>query len=194
MDSLDNAEPLYSSSDSVEVEALDPWNCDADLLRGRPKITVFLDLDLTLVSSGQIMQVPPAFYVASQGRHLPVALRPGLAKFLDRLSLIANWYIYTAAQDDYTIDILKRIDPTRRCVRIFTRRDCEKSEILGLRKRWDDTGVPFLQGLTFIVDDVPSNFGQFYQHGVEITPFRGQAQDYELRRVLREIYHRSTGK
>jgi TFIIF-interacting CTD phosphatase-like protein len=187
-------ELLDSSSDSIEVAPNDPWHCDPFILTCRSKIHVFLDLDLTLIVSGPMSQGTPQFFVRCQGRDLPVSIRPGLDVFLARLSLFATWYVYTAGQEDYAAQIMDKIDPAHQCQRVFTRRDCERLGPLQFRKRWEDTGVAFLEGVTFIVDDIPSNFGAYGEHGVRILPFRGNSQDQELYRVLKELYYRSGGR
>jgi TFIIF-interacting CTD phosphatase-like protein len=160
----------------------------------RDRIDVFLDLDLTLIDSGPNAYKNPHFFVHSDPGNRPISVRPGIARFLERLSLFANWHIYTASCEYYAAQILNEIDPEFMASGFYTREDCERLGPCQYRKRWEDTGVRFVEGRTFIVDDLPENFGAFAGHGVRIAPFHGDSHDRELRRVLKEIYQRSRGK
>jgi TFIIF-interacting CTD phosphatase-like protein len=184
---------MYSSSDSVETGQNDPWDCDPYLLTTRDRIDVFLDLDHTLIAAGDNAYNNPDFFVKVDGRDMPVLVRPGLAHFLERLSLFGNWHIYTASHTDYAAQVMDEIDPDFMASGFYTREDCESLGPWRYRKRWEDTGVPFVEGRTFIVDDIPEYFGAFAGHGVRIAPFHGDSNDRELSRVLKEIYERSGG-
>jgi RNA polymerase II subunit A small phosphatase-like protein len=179
------------SFDSFDVDDIDPWDCDITILTNREKIHVFLDLDNTLICSILAGSGPCDFVVQCAGRDIPVIKRPGVEAFLERLSHFAHIYLYTAAQYNYASQILDNLNAHERFVKIFSRTHCERLGPLNYRKRWDDCGVAFVKGQTFIVDDTPSNFGEFSEHGISISPFHGELRDDELHRVLRKIFKRS---
>lgn len=150
------------------------------------KLTVFLDLDGTLVSSftpKRAPRLPPSVksHLVGIGSQLNpsgvfVVERPGLTEFLRELASFTEVIVYTAGLEDYAKPIVDALDPTGElfAARIY-REGTLRTDYYQCVK--DMARLNRSLSRCVLVDDTPLAFLHQPSNGVPVLGFRGDPDD-----------------
>lgn len=150
------------------------------------KITVFLDLDETLVHS-VAAPCPKRFdFVVRPNIHgkemtFYVVKRPGVDQFLQKLAEKYELVVFTAGMREYATLVLDRLDMKRVISHRLYRDSCK--EVNG-RYVKDLSGLGRDLRRVVIVDDNPNSYVLQPENGVPVRPFIEDVEDRELGRLL----------
>lgn len=153
-------------------------------------LTVVLDLDNTMVFTSNkpfklsdfVIMVP----IESGYQKLYVVKRPYLDQFLNKLSKVANLYLFSAGEKVYVDQVVQNIDPFGNLFKkIYYRDSCKKDSNGFYIKDLSVLGTPLER--TILVDDSVASFGQFTSNGIKISPYHGEVSDNELSKILEII-------
>ena len=104
-------------------------------------------------------------------------IRPGLDKFLENISKIAQIVAFTAAEKEYADQILEHIDPFGRFFQNVFYRDSLNDG----KKDISIIGTPLYK--TILIDDSAANFIFQPMNGIQILPYFGSPYDNNLRHI-----------
>ena len=158
------------------------------MFQEKKKLIIILDLDNTLISSEYA--TPTSFSdfiitIKEDGKNVDICVnkRPKLGMFLANLSKIAKLILFTAANEEYTKEILREIDPLNLYFEeVFTRDDCILQTDGKYIKDYNKCITDFSR--TLIIDDIEANIANYKGNGLKIKPFIGQESDNELEKFL----------
>jgi Dullard-like phosphatase family protein len=158
--------------------------------RLRPEVAIIVDLDETLISSAASNRPYSDFLINVSSGNTTITFsvykRPYLDSFLAGISRIATVYLYTAADEEYTRQILHHIDPFGRYFAgVFTRKDCIPVGDSKWQKDFTKCGTDM--STTILVDDDLGQFGDYADNGIAVDPFTGHESHAQLPDVLQEI-------
>ncbi|KAJ6237041.1 scp1-like small phosphatase 4-related [Anaeramoeba flamelloides] len=141
--------------------------------RDRGKITLCLDLDLTLIYSQFTPFEGYEFTFTLQNKNgthnVYVKKRPFLEEFLTRCSELFEVVLFTASQREYAEKIVNWLDPDRKLIRYrLYRNAC--SMFLGNYLK-DLSLLNREISSVIIIDDVPASFCFHKQNALQIPPF-----------------------
>ncbi len=147
------------------------------------RLTVCLDLDGTLVATFPPARAPLGVggYIVGRGSRLNpkgvfVVERPGLGRFLRRLTAVAEVVLFTAGQRDYASPIVDALEARHGVALPRLYRDATvEAPAYPCVKDLSRLGRP--PGRTVLVDDTPLAFARQPDAGVPVLPFRGDADD-----------------
>ena len=176
-------------------------------LRHKGMKTLVLDLDETLVHSSLTTVANPDHIVElKDGVKFHIVTRPHLDEFLERMSKIYELVIYTAAEKEYAVAAIDKIDPKRYISYILHREHCILPRT-GVGKDLSLIGRD-LKNVVFI-DNLEENFRRQRDNGLKIGDFYFDKTDDELKefipfleyvaelddiRPIRKVYHNYTFK
>ncbi|KAK8818497.1 hypothetical protein WA577_003800 [Blastocystis sp. JDR] len=166
-----------SPKDSIYEETfLGPQRaCDAG------KKTLVLDLDETLVHSSfqptQRCQYVIPVEIEGNVYNVYVFRRPGVAEFLERMSVFYEIVVYTASMKKYADPLLDKMDPNHRISYRLFRDHCVNSEGVFVK----DLGLlgRDMQSVVMI-DNCRTSYKFQPKNGIECTPFIDNFEDNEL--------------
>lgn len=162
----------------------------------KPNLTVVLDLDETLVRSCEEVDVPVHLqYAALTGMLLKVEvecsgtsgptgrvfsfLRPDLFEFLERLSNLADVYIFTAGEPDYARPLVQHLDREGTFfLGSYYREATVATNVHDHVKDLTRLGMDLRR--TVLVDNNPYSFLLQPDNGILCEPFYGEADDSHL--------------
>ena len=183
----------------------------------KKKLTVFLDLDETLIhtstSSRETENSPGCFQINVDGVRLNVKKRPKLEEFLNIASKKYNLVLFTASMENYTRKILEEIDPgdefftqcyfRQHCTRVITKTyimnenmspQNQKTYYLKDLCRVPAPNLIDAEGETLtrvvLVDNALISFALQPDNGIPITSFMGEdLKDNALLTLLEFLEH-----
>jgi len=146
------------------------------------KLPIILDLDHTLlhtikrdhlVSSCSLSDIKDCYQFTIEGDgDYCVKFRPGIAKFLDRLSQLFEIHVYTMGTRKYTESIIDLIvHQLLNGVSVFNGKIVTRSET-GKDIKLLNNILPGQEHLALILDDSPKIWKAFKNHVVPIYPYR----------------------
>lgn len=157
-----------------------------NLNHNQSKMKIILDLDNTLVykSSRKIQNL--RYFSLNDGSY--VYIRPFTNRFLNSLSQICDFFIYTSATEEYASQIINYIDNNKCIQKKLCRKDCIYSngkylkdiKKLNLKKNDNDRII--------IIDDSPNCYLNFHDHIIEICYWEGDPRDDSLIRIQNILY------
>ena len=170
-----------------------------------PRLTVVLDMDLTLIHAKPIPALPdpapPArvskaddpvhislFIPFSRPHHFQVHKRPGMDDFLERAASKFDLVLFSAGVDQYVNEIRdKCIDPSRKLFsKVFTRSHCEP---------WLN-GAVYLKDVSIVkkpmerivlVDDLPDSCLYQPHNSILVPSFHHEQVGHEKDQILSEL-------
>jgi CTD small phosphatase-like protein 2 len=147
------------------------------------KYTLLLDLDETLVHS------PDQCLLTWETLHEVLEVRPGAQQLLSQLSRLYELVFFTAAEERYAREVLRRLDPEGKFVaRLLTRKQCIQTHggffVKDLRIFADRSVSQML-----IVDNNVLSFAFHLPHGIPIAPFYGAKDDTKLSSLVHYLEH-----
>lgn len=176
---------------------------ELDLFLDEPSnLTVVLDLDETLVRSYSQDDVPVHLEMARQLIKLEVDcvsnsgscskvvsfLRPGLFEFLERVSRLANVYVYTAGDADYARPLIQMLDrDCRFFLGSYFREATVATSVHDHVKDLTRLGVDLTR--TVLVDNNPYSFLLQPDNGILCESFYGEPDDRQLLDVVLPVLH-----
>lgn len=183
-----------------------PMPRELDMFMNEPAtLTVVLDLDETLVRSCEEEDVPVHLELAAlmgkltklevecAGTSLPYArvvsfLRPGLFEFLERVSKLADVYIFTAGDPDYARPLVQLLDRDGKFfVGSYYRETTVATTVHEHVKDLTRLGVDLTR--TVLVDNNPYSFLLQPDNGILCEPFYGEPADRHLLDVVLPALH-----
>mmetsp|Transcript_71874 Transcript_71874/g.83536 ORF Transcript_71874/g.83536 Transcript_71874/m.83536 type:complete len:318 (+) Transcript_71874:105-1058(+) len=147
------------------------------------KKTLIFDLDNTLIYASK--EIPEAqkythITLEKNGEYLVryVVKRPGLIKFLKKLSQFFNICIFTSAEETYAKKVIEATKISKYIYTVYDRAYCKKiSEFSYLKNIWN---LGFQKDQTILIDDIPFQMDCQPENGINIKPFEGEECDREL--------------
>ena len=147
------------------------------------KLTIFLDLDNTLIYKTNDESEPFDFKFTIGSEVLKIKMRPHLDDFLEDISKFADLYIFTSATKKYAENVFNFLNtPKPRIIKYFSREDLKK----------DGKDLSILKTSlerTILIDDIPSASGD-RDNILHIREYKGEEGDNELlqiKRILEEL-------
>jgi len=147
------------------------------------KKTLLLDLDNTLIyASKQIPEIMDYTSVVFEkgGEYIIryVTKRPGMCKFLSKLSKRYNLCVYTAADKTYARKVVEATGVSDYICDLYDRSHCEKiNEFTYLKNIWS---LGFEPTQTVLIDDLTAQSKYQPENFINIKPFKGEDSDREL--------------
>lgn len=126
------------------------------------------------------------FHLQVSGHEFTVLLRPNLEAFLRKASAKYDLILFTASTEEYTKEILKKIDPQNRFFKgYFFREHCTPFIFQNQKIYMKDLRLinRFL-GRVVLVDNTIANLGFQPENGIPITSFLGDLEDNALNVLL----------
>lgn len=149
--------------------------------RRTPKLTVVLDLDETLFHSSLNPIENPDQVVVISHKGVPcnlyVKYRPGLIDFLESAVEVFELVFFTASEEAYAEQILRKIDPDHKIKYRFYRDSCtliDKNYVKDLEILGRDLNA------VVIVDNSISAFSLQLENGIPISSWFSDTNDREL--------------
>jgi len=157
----------------------------------REKQTLVLDLDETLVHTEP--EVPKRkFFPITVEKNGQIAIlyvvpRPGLLKFMTKMSEIYNICIYTCGNETYANKVAIATGINKFIYAIYSRNYCKKLE--GSLYQKDLWSLGFNPQETIFVDDFSMQTAKHCENSIQIKAFEGQSCDRELRYLTEFLRH-----
>lgn len=179
---------------------------DLDLFIDEPtNLTVVLDLDETLVRSCEEEDVPVHLELAAlmgkliklevqcvgtsqSSSRVVTFLRPGLYEFLERVSRLADIYIFTAGEQDYARPLVQLLDHDGKFILGSYFRETTVATTIHDHVK-DLTRLGFDLTRTVLVDNNPYSFLFQPDNGILCEPFYGEPADRHLLDVVLPALH-----
>lgn len=151
-----------------------------------PKLTVFLDLDNTLIyNCTEDHDISPDFSIIVDEKKHFIKARPHLKEFLKFVAESFYVYIYTAGTESYAKELFNRLNRPKPIIRgYFSRNHCINN------------GECFIKDLnilnsdlsrTVLIDDSPLVYAEFPKNGIKIKKYMGEKDDNELLRMKKVL-------
>jgi import inner membrane translocase subunit TIM50 len=154
-------------------------------LRAPCRLSVFLDIDETLIYASDYDTGTHSFEIDVEDKHFFIIARPGLHEFLWNLKRSCDVYVYTSSVWPYATSVIQGLGMTDIVKRVLVREDCEQNDAGMYLKDVAKGGTPLKR--TILVDDQESALAARPENAILVSPFRGDAHDTELSRVWEKI-------
>jgi len=146
------------------------------------KYTLFLDLDHTLVYSEMVMN--------TSEKCDQYSLRTNLRKFakelIQEMSELYEICIFTAASEEYAIEVVNKLDPDGKIKKIISRKHCveiKEGFVVKDLRIFPDRDLKDM----IIVDDSIYSFAFQIENGIPIKVFDGEEDDEELSLLIKYL-------
>jgi Dullard-like phosphatase family protein len=158
-------------------------DCSWGLTYQQNKKTLLLDLDNTLIyASKEIPDIMDYTSVTFEygGEYLVryVIKRPGVSKFLKKLSKQFNLCVYTSADETYARKIIEATNISKYIYTLYDRSHCEKINKNGFSKNIWSLGFEKTQAI--LIDDLTAQAKHQPENCILVKPFAGEVSDKEL--------------
>jgi RNA polymerase II subunit A small phosphatase-like protein len=158
-------------------------DCSWGLTYQQSKKTLLLDLDNTLIYASKeipdILDYTTVFFEKG-GEYIVryVIKRPGVLKFLKKLSKRFNLCVYTAAEEIYARKVIEATNISKYIYTLYDRSHCEKINKTGyLKNIWS---LGFEQTQAVLIDDLVAQAKYQPENCIHMKPFEGEVSDREL--------------
>lgn len=189
-----SADEIHSMSD-IKIENIQKREISVHYIEPLPPInsdmpTLVLDLDNTIVFSS-VKELPSYDHkikIVHNGKKETVWIkeRPGLQRFLDKMSEKYEIVVFTAGIQQYGIKVIKRIDPKRKIRFMLDRRFCRS---VGLSQNNHEIFTKDLSLLgrnmnkIVLIDDRYYSFFLNESSGILIPSYNGEPEDDSLEKL-----------
>lgn len=155
----------------------------------KKELAVILDLDNRLISSCNISPSSCICDFLFTLQNIPEMIgvkRPNADSFLMSLSSFATISLFTAAENEYATKIVNQIDTmSKYFLIVFTHENFIQTKDKKFKKDYSIFGTNMSH--TLIVDNIPENFKDYKNKGIQVCPYKGEINDNDLFRVFEKI-------